>query len=372
MALNPLHHHRAGMFEPMPYLEWIEGRPEAADYDLGSSDLRTHRPDGSVAPPPLADLPDPTDPPSLSASIAAEHGVDESSVLVTAGATHANFLAAAAALSLADGDEILVERPGYDPLVQTPAAIGGTVARFERPSRSGYPLLPGEMASAASDETALAVATNRHNPSGRLTSRAELASVADALAEVDTRLLVDEVYGPYTAEDDADGAFGGVTAAGLPNTVVTGSFTKFHGLGGLQIGWLIADEPFVERAREVIMHLPSVAAPSRALARRFFAHRDELVAESRSQLRRNHDLLASFVEERSDLDGGIATGCTFGFVEHEHADGDELAEAAWEAGILVVPGRFFDVPSGVRISAGRSTEEVAAGLDALGELLDGL
>ena len=356
----------------MPYLEWIEGRPETADHDLGSSDLRTDRPDGSVAPPPLSGLPDPTDPPSLAASIAAEYGVDESSVLVTAGATHANFLAAAAALSLADGREVLVEDPGYDPLIHTPAGVGGTVARFERPARSGYPLLPGEIASAASEETAMATVTNRHNPSGRLTSRTELASVADALADGNTRLLVDEVYGPYTAEDDADGAFGGVTAAGLPNTVVTGSFTKFHGLGGLKIGWLIADESFVGRAREASMHVPAVAEPSRTLARRFFAHRDELVADSRSHLRRNHDLLSSFVEERSDLDGGIAAGCTFGFVEHERADGDELAEAAWDAGVLVIPGRFFDMPSGVRISAGRSADEVAAGLDALGEVLDGL
>ncbi|WP_435115466.1 pyridoxal phosphate-dependent aminotransferase [Halolamina sp. C58] len=360
------------MFEPMPYLEWIEGRPGAADHDLGSSDLRTEQADGSVAPPPLSGLPDPNDPPSLSASIAAEYGVDESAVLVTAGATHANFLAAAAALSLAEGEEVVVEEPGYDPLVHTPAGIGGTVSRFDRPARSGYPLLPSEITAALSERTALVTVTNRHNPSGRLTPREELASVAEAVGDAGSRLLVDEVYGPYTAEDDAEGAFGGVTAAGIPNTVVTGSFTKFHGLGGLQVGWLIADEPFVERAREAFMHVPAVAEPSRALARRFFAHRDELVADSRSQLRRNYELLSSFVEERSDLDGEIAAGCTFGFVEHERADGDELAAAAWNAGVLVIPGRFFDVPSGVRLSAGRSPEAVESGLETLGEVLDEL
>jgi aspartate/methionine/tyrosine aminotransferase len=360
------------MFDPMPYLEWIHGRPEAAEYDLGSSDLRAYRTDGSVVPPPLQDLADPEDPPSLSASIAAEYGVEESNVLVTAGATHANFLAAAMALSLADGDEVLVEDPGYGPLVHTPAGVGGEIERFERPDQSGYPLLPAEVAGAASAETALVTATNRHNPTGRLASREELASVAEAVENADSRLLVDEVYGPYTAEDDAKGAFGGVTAAGLSNTVVTGSFTKYHGLSGLKIGWLIADEPFVQRAWEVSKHVPAVAEPSRALARRFFAHRDDLVADSRSHLQRNHGLLASFVEGRDDLDGDIATGCTFGFVEHERADGDELAAAAWDAGVLVVPGRFFDIPSGVRLSAGRSTAEVEAGLERFGEVLDGL
>lgn len=356
----------------MPYLSWIEGRPEAATYDLGSSDLRTHESGESVVPPPLSGLPDPEDPPSLENAIAAEYGVPETEVLVTAGATHANFLAAATALALADGDQVAVERPGYDPLIHTPEGIGGEVVRFERPARSGYPLLPDRIASAVSRETALVTVTNRHNPTGRLTTREELAAVADVAAEEGAYLLVDEVYGPYTADVDADGAFGGVTAAGLPNTVTTGSFTKFHGLGDLQIGWLTGPEPFVERARAVRSHVPAVASPSRALARRFFAHRDELVADSRAHLQRNHDLLASFLDDRSDLDGAVATGCTFGLVEHERVDGDELTEAAWDAGVLVVPGRFFDVPSGVRLSAGRSPDEVEAGLAALGEVLDGL
>lgn len=359
------------MFEPMPYLEWIEGRPESVSYDLGSSDLRTHRSEGSVVPPPLEGLSDPDDPPTLEASIAAEYGVDESEVLVAAGATHANFLAVSTALSLADPDVVAVEQPGYDPLVYTPGGVGGEVVRFDRPAASGFPLLPDRIAPAASGRTALVTVTNRHNPTGRLTSREELAAVAEVAEEGGAHLLVDEVYGPYT-DGDAEGAFGGVTAAGLPNTVTTGSVTKFHGLGGLQIGWLLGPEAFVDRAREVRTHVPSVAAPSRALARRFFAHRDELVADSREHLRRNHELLASFVESRSDLDGGIAAGCTFGLVEHERADGDELTEAALDAGVLVVPGRFFDAPAGIRLSAGRHPDEVAAGLETLGEVLDGL
>lgn len=360
------------MFEPMPYLEWIHGRPAAAAFDLGSSDLRTHEPDNSVVPARLAGLSDPQDPSTLEQSLAEEYGVSESEVLVTAGATHANFLAASTALSLADGNEIVVEDPGYDPLVHTPRGVGGRVRRFERPSQSGYPLLPGQISAAITAQTALVTVTNRHNPTGRLTSRAELRSVAELIADADSYLLVDEVYGPYTSQPETETAFGGVTAAGLPNTVATGSFTKFHGLGGLQIGWLIAPESFVERAETVRSHVPAVAAPSRALARRFFAHRDELVTDSRAHLQRNHELLASFVDERPDLHGTIASGCTYGLVEHERVDGNELSEAAWDAGVLVVPGRFFDVPAGIRLSAGRSTEEIAAGLEAFGEVLDGV
>lgn len=359
------------MFEPMPYLEWIHGRPAEATYDLGSSDLRTYHPDGEVVPGPLEGLAQPADPPALSASIAAEYGVDESQVVVAAGATHANFLAIATALALADGDKVVVEKPGYGPLVHTPAGLGGDIQRFRRPAEEGFELDPERVNGAITDQTALVTVTNRHNPSGRLTSREELAAVAAAAEETESRLLVDEVYGPYV-EEDGDGAFGGVTAAGLRGVVATGSLTKFHGLGGLQIGWLVADEPFAERARTVRSHVPAVAAPSRALAKRFFAHGEELVAASREHLRRNNELLSSFVTGRKELSGRIPDGCTFGFVEHERADGDELAEAAWDADILVVPGRFFHTPEGVRLSAGRDTEEVRAGLEAFGELLDEL
>jgi len=357
------------MFEPMPYLEWIHGRPSEATYDLGSSDLRTHRQDGEVVPEPLADLAQPADPPALSASIADEYGVDDSQVVVAAGATHANFLAVASALALSDGDKVVVEKPGYDPLVHTPAGMGADIHRFRRPPQDGFELDPDRVSAAITDETALVTTTNRHNPSGRLTPREELEAVAAAAEDEETPLLVDEVYGPYV-EERGDGAFGGVTAAGLPGTLVTGSLTKFHGLGGLQIGWVVADEPFAERVRTVRSHVPSVAAPSRALAKRFFAHRETLVDASREHLRRNNELLSDFVDDREDLSGRVPDSCTFGFVEHERADGDELAEAAWDADILVVPGRFFGMPKGIRLSAGRDTDEIRAGLDAFGELLD--
>lgn len=359
------------MFEPMPYLEWIHGRPSEATYDLGSSDLRTYRTAGEVVPEPLAGLERPGPEPSLRTQIAAEYDVLESQVVVTGGATHANFVAVTTALALSEGTDVVVEKPGYGPLVHTPEGVGGRVQRFRRPEEDGFDLLPARVEGVMTDSTALVSVTNRHNPSGRLTSRDELAELARIAADSGTRLLVDEVYGPYVDKASA-GAFGGVTAAGLPNTVATGSLTKFHGLGGLRVGWLIADEHFCERARTVVSHVPGVSAPSVALARRFFAHREELVNGSRDHLRRNRELLASFVADRDDLSGEIPEGCTFGFVHHVRADGDTVVTAAWENDVLVVPGRFFDMEDGFRLSAGRDTEEVRAGLEVFGDVLDDL
>lgn len=379
------------MFPRLEYLEWISGRPAVALYDLGSSDLRGERDhEPSAVPAPLEDLDDPPVGATVELQLAQEYGVDPEQVLVTPGATTANLLAAAATVRLAKTEldsesegraaytpRILVEKPGYEPLIKTPRGVGAAVDRFLR--EADYELDPDRVAGAMTPDTALVTVTNRHNPSGRLTDRPTLESLADVVQNEGARLLVDEVYAPYVTGTqsgeggtDAERAFGGVTAAGIEGTVVTGSLTKFYGLGDLRIGWLIADPEFVDAARSIEYHVAGVAGPSRALARRALHNTEQLGERARTLLAQNADLLSEFVAARDDVEGVVEPGSSFAFLDPVGISGDRLAEAAWEAGVLVVPGRFFDDPGRVRVSLGRTTESVAAGLDALGEVLDTL
>lgn len=66
---------------------------------------------------------------------------------------------------------MLVEKPGYEPLLTTPEAFGARVDRFRRPPDTGYDLEPDRVAAALADELALVTVTNRHNPSGQLVDR---------------------------------------------------------------------------------------------------------------------------------------------------------------------------------------------------------
>ncbi|QLG26889.1 pyridoxal phosphate-dependent aminotransferase [Halorarum halophilum] len=374
------------MFPPLPYLEWIDGRPSAARHDLTSSDLRRDQPNSvsDAVPPRLADLPVSDDGTPLVEFVAAEYDVDPSSVVLAAGATHANFLAAATAHALAvergnaadPTPRALVEVPGYGPLVETPRALGMRADRFRRPLPEAS--IDRARVEAAIHEPALErqfthlTITNRHNPTGALTTRRELKRLAKVTRENEGYLIVDEVYAPYVAEADGDAGFGGPTGAGLRGVVSVGSLTKFHGLSGLRVGWLIAPERFARRAEQVRHHVPALAGPSVALARRFFANRDELVAEARDHCAANHELLADFADARSDLIGPVAEGCPFAFLSHESADGDAVAEAAWEDDVLVVPGRFFGERDWFRVALGNGPDDSAEALDALGSVLDGL
>lgn len=359
------------MVPTVEYIEWIRGRPGAVAHDLGSSGLFAAPSESGVVPERLRDLSHPEGGPSLRDRIAERYGVDRDGVLLAAGATTANAAAAVAAADRNGGEDAhtgLVEKPAYEPLVDSPRLFGIDVDRFSRRPDSEYALEPQRVAGAATEDTAFVTVTNRHNPSGRLADRETLAAVAEAAAGEEAALLVDEVYAPYVLE--GDGPFGGVTAAGLPNTAITGSLTKFFGLEGLRLGWIAGDPEIVDAARSVATHFASPAEPSLALAERAFEHADDLVADGRERVAANHDLLAAFVDERDDLDGRVFPGATYAFLDPHGVDGSTVAEAALERDLLVVPGRFFEDDARIRVSLGRDPERMRAALDVLGATLD--
>ena len=306
--------------------------------------------------------------------MAERYGVDREGVLPTAGATTANVVAAIAAAERGGSEDArtgLVEKPTYEPLVDSPRLYGVDIDRFRRRSRSEYALEPERVAAAATGDTAFVTVTNRHNPSGRMTDRETLSAVADAAADADAVLLVDEVYAPYVREG-GEGPFGGVTAAGLPATVVTGSLTKFFGLEGLRVGWVVGDPDVVGAARSAATHFAGPSTPSLALAEGTLEHADELAAAARDRVAANHDLLADFVADRDDVDGPVFPDATYAFLDPHGADGTTVAEAALKRDLLVVPGRFFEDDDRIRVSLGRDPERMRAALDVFGDTLDAL
>lgn len=360
------------MFPRLAYIEWIREQLGTVRYDFGSSDLAPES-EGAV-PERLTSLPEPDDDVRLEAQIADAYGpsTDPANVLVTAGATGANVVAAATALG-EWGEGVLVESPGYEPLEATPRGLGGATGRVRRePPR--YRLDPAAVADAADETTGLVTVTNRHNPSGRLASRETLDDVATAAASHGAVLLVDEVYAPFTASPRSGPgtAFGGVTAAGLDRTLVSGSLTKFFGFDALRTGWLVGPVEVVDRARAVEPHFLGASEVGRHFARRVFANLATVAERSRDVLARNHASLASFVESRDDLDGVVFPGSTFAFLSHRSATGEEVTRAALDAGVLVSPGRFFDRPGRFRVALGGDPDRMQAGLDAFGSALDSL
>src|SRR6185369_3283072 len=124
-----------------PYMEWAKTRPHP-DIDLAGSNILACT---------LDDLPGAREAIALQGdndtgyrplmeAIAARYGVSADRVTTAGGTSGANFLVFAALLD--PGDDVLVERPGYDPLLGAARMFGAVTTRFDRRFEEGYALDP--------------------------------------------------------------------------------------------------------------------------------------------------------------------------------------------------------------------------------------
>lgn len=302
----------------------------------------------------------------LREAIAAHSGVAPSQVVTAEGTSMATFLAMAALVG--PGDEVLFERPGYEPILSAASFLGATLIRFDRHAHNGYRLDLDAIAALVSDQTRLIFVTNLHNPSSALTNEDDLRALGDLAQSVGARVLVDEVY-----LDAADPPRRSAIHLG-PAFVTTNSLTKCYGLSGLRCGWILAEPDVAERMYR-LMDLFSVnrAHQAERLACFALAHLDAVAAGNATRCRANRALFNKFVDNRHDLVCMEALHGMTAFprwTEGDPAKLDALLRDQYDCGI--VPGHWFDAPDHFRVGLGGDTAILAEGLSRLADAMDAL
>ena len=300
-------------------------------------------------------------------AIAARYGVNPEMVATAQGTSGANFLVFAALVKA--GDEVLVERPGYDPLMGPPALLGASITRFDRRLEDGCRLDPEAVRAAITPRTRLVVMTNPHNPTGVLASEAAMGEVGRIAERHGARVLVDEVYLDSAGDGPVRPA-----AARSPVFITTSSLTKSYGLAGLRCGWVVADPVVAEavrRARDIVDGTGSF--PAERLSVLAFSLLDRLAARARAILDANGGAVRQFLASRGELAFVLPSAGTVVFPRIRGLEDAtrfiETLARDYETG--VVPGRFFQAPAHFRLGFGGRADELTEGLGRLGAALDG-
>ncbi|MGE0226724.1 MAG: histidinol-phosphate transaminase [Acetobacteraceae bacterium] len=120
------------------------------------------------------------------------------------------------------------------------------------------------MLAAVSPSTRLMFVANPNNPTGSMIPHAEMARLRAALPP-EVLLVIDSAYAEYVTRDDYDAGIRLVDAT--DNTVMTRTFSKVFGLGGMRIGWCYAPPRVVDVLNRVRGPFNvSVAAQAAAIA----------------------------------------------------------------------------------------------------------
>jgi aspartate/methionine/tyrosine aminotransferase len=351
------------------YMEWAKLH-SGARFNLASSGVVEY---------PLADLPVRLDDlvlsgpgaygwPPLLRRLAAKCGVSPDNVVAAMGTSMANHLALAALAG--PGDEVLIERPAYDPMVSVARYLGAEVRRFDRRAEDGFAVRPDEVARAITPRTKAIVLTNLHNPSSALIDTATLRQVGAIARDVGARVLVDEVYLDSLFERTPPSSFHLDPGC----FVVTSSLTKAYGLSGLRCGWVLADPDLARRIWRIddlfAANPPHVAEQLSAIA---LDHLPAIAARAKSLLEENRGIVNEFLQSRTDLDWDRLDYGMTTFPRLKRGSVDDLCQRLRERyETTVVPGRFFEMPDHFRVAVGCSTEMLREGLARLAAALDQL
>lgn len=347
-----------------PYIQWakanrarwnlaLSGVPHASLADIG----------GAPADMPLSG-PNAYGYAPLLERIAARYEVAPGRIVTATGCSMANFLALAALVE--PGDDVLIERPTYEPILLNAVHLGASVTRFDRPPARAFAIDPEEVIARMSSRTRAVVLTNLHNPSSQSVPPATLERIGEAAARVGARVVVDEIYLDAVFEDTPRSC----VHLG-PAFVSTNSLTKVYGLSALRCGWVIADAALARRIWQVNDLYENVRpfVPD-WLAVAAFDRVPALRERSRALLAANRQLFAAWAASRTDIECSLPEWGTTACFRPRSVDATQLCnELLSRYDVAIVPGRFFELPDHVRIALCTEPAVLSEGLARLSECL---
>ena len=349
------------------YMHWAKFKPPVR-YPLTSSEVPHFRMDRLPIGLPDLDLDGASHPRygPLREAIGERYRFPAERIVAADGTSMANYLAMSALIT--PGDEVLIERPTYEPLIGAASFLGGQIKRFDRRADQGFGIDPATVAAAMSERTRLIVLTNLHNPSGALANDQVLGEVGALAAERNARILIDEVYLDSAVPPRRSAAHLG------PEIVITNSLTKVYGLSGLRCGWIIAEPHLAERMwRLNDLFAVNQAHQAERLACIAFDHLDEINGENPRMLARNRAVWNELAADRDDLECMPAEHGITVFPRWSGGDTEQLATRLRERyDTAIVPGRWFEMPEHFRVGLGLATDVFEEGLNRLRQALDDL
>lgn len=193
----------------------------------------------------------------LRAAVAKHHGLEEDRLIFGNGSDEVFALLNQTYLSA--GDNIVTGQYGF--LAYRISAMGceATVKLAPEP---GFKAEIDALLEQVDERTKIVYVSNPSNPTGTWNSAAEIRALHAALPS-HIILVVDEAYAEFVVEPEWESAF--ELARNANNIVVTRTFSKIHGLGGLRIGFGYAPKDVIEAMDRI--RLPfNVSVPGLAAA----------------------------------------------------------------------------------------------------------
>ncbi|MCF6444123.1 histidinol-phosphate transaminase [Nereida sp. MMG025] len=281
----------------------------------------------------------PTDHRALREAIGEVHGLNPAQIICGVGSDEIiTFLCQAYA---GPGTEVLHTEHGFAMYRISALAAGATPVEVKEHERTTD---VDAILAGVTDKTRLVFIANPNNPTGTMISNAQIKRLADGIPP-SCLLVLDGAYAEYVEGYDG----GAALVHKRQNVVMTRTFSKMYGLGGLRVGWGYAPQAVIDVLNRVRgpfnLSTPALAAAEAAVRDLDYAER------CRAENTKWRAWLAEGLAELgvpSDTSTANFILARFGSEAEAHACDDHLKSE----GILVRRVGGYNLPNCLRITVG--------------------
>ena len=265
--------------------------------------------------------------------------IDPRCIIITPGASGALQLALACLLDA--GDNVLLADPGYPCNKNIAQVLAAEGIAIPVSAENYYQLDAKSVAQHWNSRTRAAMVATPSNPTGTVLPKAQLAALSKLVERKQGRLIVDEIYqglvyenDDYTALEISDECF------------VINSFSKYFGMTGWRIGWMVVPEFYVDVidriAQNIFLAAPTVSQYAALVA--LSSETQVLLDARRDEFKQRRDFLLPALQQ---LGFNIATkpqGAFYIYANCEKFTDDSfnwVKKLLEEQGVALTPGIDF-------------------------------
>ena len=296
--------------------------------------------------------------------------VDPERIIVTPGSSGALQLVLSVLIN--PGEEVLMTDPGYPCNKNFVELVSGVPVGLPVGAETNYQLSSSQIGESWSARTRAVMVATPSNPTGTLVERDEMVRIYDTVKERGGHLIVDEIYqgliygkSGYSALDFADDLF------------VINSFSKYFGMTGWRLGWVVAPSAYVKSLDILAQNLfLSCASMSQYAALEAFSPEClEVLELRREEFRQRRDFLLPALQEIGFKIPVTPEGAFYLYADSSGLTDDsfrfayDLLEAQ---GVAITPGKDFGTyrpEQHVRFAYTNSIDNLAEGVRRIKEFL---
>lgn len=296
--------------------------------------------------------------------------VDPARIIITPGASGALTLAIAALT--APGDGWLIPDPGYPCNRHIVRAFEGQPQTLRTSKYHNFQPTADGITAAWQNNTRGVMLATPANPSGSVLEAHQLEALHHATKRRQGALIIDEIYQGLSYDSEPFSAL-----SMFDDVFVINSFSKYFGMTGWRLGWMVAPEQYMPALEKLAQHF-FICAPTPAQHAALAAFRPtarKILEQRRAELALRRNTLVRALDGSGFVIDNQPQGAFYIYANVEEHTGDSELFASHlleEAHVAVTPGCDFgsnEAATRIRLSYTASTERLEEAVERIRKAL---